>query len=313
MGKLNQKQQRRIAQNRNITLKQANAIVVAHLGYSIIVEKEKRLLQCDWRQQLGNIAINDRVLIHEENAQHGIIEAIAPRKNTLYKTQNRQEKPIASHLDQLLIMIAIEPKWQTDLIDRQIIAAQKAEIDCAIFCNKIDLITEKEQHEIQKKLEIYQQLGHKLFFGSIQENQNLTPLKNWLKNKQTIIIGQSGIGKSSLIKSLIPDVDIWIQSISEASGHGKHTTTNLKRYPLNNGCIIDTPGIRGFSLNHLETKDIHLGFPEILQKSAHCKYHNCQHQNEPNCAVRQALKDGHIEKERYRSLQQLLKEKQNTI
>lgn len=311
--RLNKQQQRRIQAQKADKLTQASgedtALVVAHMGSQIIVEKDKELIACTWRRQTADIAINDTVAIGYSPDGSAVIEAIYPRKNALYKWQGRKAKAIAANLDQLLIVIAVEPDWQAALVDRYIIAAQENGIQPAILLNKIDLATPDKQKALERRLAPYQSVNIPIFTASINQGNNLSSLEHWLQNKQTILCGQSGVGKSSLIRHLIPNVDIWIQNISAATGLGKHTTTNLRRYPIDaQTAVIDTPGVRGFAVTHL-TRDIILtGFPDITPYAAECKFNDCQHQNEPDCAVQNALKHGKINPERWQSLQQLLSE-----
>lgn len=311
--KLSQQQRLRISNQQEQKLAQGKienaALVVAHLGYQIIAEHQGKLIRCDWRKQLGEVAINDRVLLQYNPDGSAVVEAIFPRQHTLCKWQGRQCKIIASHLNQLLIMIAPEPDWQSALIDRHLIAAQEAEIETLIVCNKIDLIDAAQRAKVEKRLSPYQLLNIPLFFISTQTGEGIAALCAQLANKENILCGQSGVGKSSLIRHLVPDADIWVQAISEATGLGKHTTTNLRRYAWqDSACLIDTPGVRGFSIKHLDNQKILSSFPDIMRFASQCKFSDCRHENEPDCAVQTALKQGEIHAERYESLQQLLKE-----
>ena len=146
-----------------------------------------------------------------------------------------------------------------------------------------------------------------MYRASLQENGVPADLAAWLQDKQTILCGQSGVGKSSLIRSLKPDADIWIQAISAATGHGRHTTTNLRRYPLDDAtALIDTPGVRGFALEHLDRAQILAACPDIREHASHCRFYDCDHQTAPDCAVLAALERGDIAPARYHNLLQLL-------
>lgn len=311
--KLSQQQRLRISNHQEQKLAQGAienaALVVAHMGYQIIADERGKLISCDWRKQLGDVAVNDRILLQHNADGSAVVEAIFPRKHTLYKWQGRQHKAIASHLNQLLIVIAAEPDWQSALIDRYLIAAQEAEIETAIICNKIDLLDTTQRAQLEKRLYPYQLLDIPIFFISTQTGEGIEALCTQLADKQNILCGQSGVGKSSLIRYLIPDADIWIQAISAATGLGKHTTTNLRRYPYQtNACLIDTPGVRGFAIKHIHHATVLSAFPDIMRFATECRFNDCRHENEPDCAVQIALKQGKIPIERYESLQQLLKE-----
>lgn len=310
--KLSHQQNRRIRAQHERRLEAADAdaaIVVAHLGYEVIVSHHGELHTCDWRKRSNDIAVNDRVLVRHGKDGRPVIEAVYPRENTLYKWQGRKAKPVVSHIDQLLVCIAIEPVFQTALIDRYLIAAREADIHAAILVNKTDLADDAVLETLAAQLAPYRALGHEIFHAAVEKRQGIDALAAWLAGKETVLCGQSGVGKSSLIKQLIPDADIWIQAISQATGLGRHTTTNLRRYPLDeHTALIDTPGVRGFALTHLERDAILAGYPDISAHAAHCRFADCSHHHEPDCAVLAALDNGDIVRARYDSLMQLLDE-----
>lgn len=312
MSKLNKQQQRRIRAAVADKIEQYHpndtAVVVAHLGYRLILEQNGHLLSADWRKQSGDIACNDRVLIRCNGENHAVVEAVLPRGKTLCKWQGRKIKPVAANISQLLIVIACQPNWQESLVDRYLIAAQKAGICPAIYLNKTDLLNDIDPSNTKSRLLPYQELGIAVFYGALPDK--LPPeLLVWLSGEQTVFCGQSGVGKSSLIRVLKPDSDIWIQAISQATKLGRHTTTNLRRYPLNdNTAVIDTPGVRSFAINHLERADILSAFPDITRYICQCRFNDCNHRNAPNCAVLKALAEGAINPARYHSFLQLLEE-----
>lgn len=311
MAKLTLQQKRRIAENRDTRARNVaqNAVVVAHLGFEVVVELDGgELLVCDFRQNLGEIAVNDRVSVQKETDNRGRIEAIAKRVRSLSKWQKRRAKIVASNVDKLLICLAIIPEIQWPLVDRFLIAAKQAEIDCALMINKMDLADVQSTTALNQMLDPYQRLGIKVFFERVCEGVS-ADLRLWLQNMTTVLCGQSGVGKSSLIKQLVPDADIWIQALSQAHLAGKHTTTNLRRYPMDKHTfLIDTPGVRGFALAHLSPSEVLAGFPEIAQIASACRFNDCQHQAEPDCAVREGLASGAISQARYQSLLQLIEE-----
>ncbi|MDO4777012.1 MAG: ribosome small subunit-dependent GTPase A [Cardiobacteriaceae bacterium] len=311
-GKLSHQQHRRIRAQHERRLEAADAdaaIVVAHLGYEVIVSHHGELHACDWRKRSNDIAVNDRVLVRHGKDGRPVIEAVYPRERTLYKWQGRKAKPVVSHIDQLLVCIAIEPAFQTALIDRYLIAAREAGIEAAILVNKTDLADAAARAALDAQLSPYRMLGHSIFYAAVEQRLGLAALEDWLTGRETVLCGQSGVGKSSLIKQLIPDADIWIQAISQATGLGRHTTTNLRRYPLDDAtALIDTPGVRGFALTHLEREQILAGYPDITAHAAHCRFADCSHHHEPDCAVQLALANGDIVRARYDSLMQLLDE-----
>lgn len=285
------------------------AIVVAHYGYEVVVSHRGALHACDWRRQSGDLAVNDRVLLAYPPNARPVIEAVYPRARTLYKWQGRKAKPVVSHIDQLLICLALEPDYQTALIDRYLIAAHEAGIGCALLVNKTDLGDSAALDAHHARLAPYRALGYPVYPAAVEKQHGIAPLAEWLHGRQTVLCGQSGVGKSSLIKHLLPDADIWIQSISHATGLGRHTTTNLRRYPVNDTtALIDTPGVRGFALTHLTRAQILAGYPDIAEHAAHCRFNDCTHRFEPGCAVLAALESAPHLRPRYDSLMQLLEE-----
>lgn len=309
--KLSRHQNRRISarQTRHLQEDGENAaIVAAHYGYEIIVSHHGRLLACDWRKQSGDIAVGDRVVLNQSSARP-VIEAVHPRTRTLYKWQGRKARPVVSHIDRILICTAIEPDFQTALIDRYLTAALDAGIEAAILLNKTDLACAATLAHAETRLAPYRALGHTIFFASIETQRGTAALHEWLHGRQTVLCGQSGVGKSSLIKQLLPDADIWIQALSQATGLGRHTTTNIRRYPIDaHTALIDTPGVRGFALTHLTRAQITAGFPDIAAHAAHCRFNDCTHRFEPDCAVLAALEETPALRPRYDSLMQLLED-----
>lgn len=312
VSKLNKQQQRRIraavADKIQHYHLQDTAVVVTHLGYQLVLVQNGVLITADWRKQSGDIACNDQVLIRRTSEHHAVVEAVLPRGKTLCKWQGRKAKPIAANISQLLIVIACRPNWQESLVDRYLIAARKAGISPAVYLNKTDLLKERDTTNTQSRLIPYQQLGIPVFSGTLPEALP-RDLVCWLEGEQTVLCGQSGVGKSSLIRTLKPDCDIWIQAISQATQLGRHTTTNLRLYSLSDDtAVIDTPGVRSFALNYPVRADIMSAFPDIDQYIRYCRFNDCNHQNAPDCAVLKALNEGHINAARYHSFLQLLEE-----
>ena len=310
--KLSQQQNRRIhaQQTRRVQQGEHIAIVVAHYGYEVVVSHNGELLACDWRKHSGDIAVNDRVILKDQAGQRPVIEAVCPRERTLSKWQGRKAKPVVSHIDQLLVCVAVEPDFQTALIDRYLIAAREAGIASALFVNKTDLADTEKQAALHVRLAPYHALGYPVFYASVTHGTGMDALTSWLAGKETVLCGQSGVGKSSLIQALVPDADIWIQAISQVTGLGRHTTTNIRRYPLNaHSALVDTPGVRGFALEHLTRDAILAGYPDIAAHAAHCRFNDCTHRFEPDCAVLAALDSHALPRARYDSLMQLLEDR----
>lgn len=326
--KLTNKQKTNVSDNlakRIDKLREQNAIeatVISHMGYNVIVQTdiESSVFACDWRQNIGAICAGDQVLITEtNNDEKPIIEAILPRRTVIEK-QNvyRGAKPFAANIDQILVIITHQPMFQPSLLDRYLIMANEVGIDCLIYFNKTDILSDTQDIEhVERMHEIYQKIPHvRWVFGSIKRENGLTTLQAELDNRKTVITGQSGVGKSTLINALIPDISIQTKSISAASGLGRHSTTNSTLYHLDkttmhSGVLIDTPGVRSFDTYHLTTQAIQRGFAEIYPLIGYCRFSDCSHTHESGCALKTAVNDGEISQLRYDSFLQILTESQH--
>jgi len=276
--------------------------VITRYGQRQLVESTiGELFQCTSRRNLEQSVAGDEVVFQPTELDNGIVTALLPRQNKL----KRQSKLIAANVDQLWLVVATEPKYQLDLIDRYLIVAENANLPIGIVVNKIELA-----HDfcgIEKDFSVYKNLNYTLHFISIKQQHNLANFKQQLAKKTHIFLGQSGVGKSSLINELIPDLNIKVNTISEKSKLGKHTTTNTCLYKIpSGGDLIDSPGIREFQLDNLDAKDILNGFREFKPYHGHCRFRNCQHINEPNCAIKDALETGDIHPYRYNSYLRLI-------
>jgi len=321
--KLSRQQQRRIASNqKNKRLEQScpanknttqTARVISHHGRKLVAETVSGTrINCSIRQNLGDIVCGDCIVIEEpgnQKTQTGyVVVAIQPRQNLLQKTGfGGMIKPIAANIDQVIIVSSVYPEPDTRLIDRYLVAIESLPATAIIVLNKTDL------HEATTKMistgihSMYKQIGYRVIFTSVKEQNGLDLLYQQLANQTSILVGLSGVGKSSLVKNILPEENIRIGETSVGSGEGKHTTTVASLYQLNNnGIIIDSPGVRDFTPGDISTQDIIYGFPEIRQYANQCKFSNCSHQNEPGCAVLVALKADKINPQRYRSYQWMM-------
>jgi ribosome biogenesis GTPase len=295
-----------IEAEKNITNEEMSqkGLVITRYGHRQLVESSTgELFQCTGRQNLGLSVAGDEVIFQPVGVTEGIVTAILPRGNEL----TQKNKLIATNIDQLWLVVATEPHYQFELIDRYLILAENSNLPINIIVNKIELVDELDQ--LSKDFSLYQDINYQVHFISIKKQLNLKSLQDQLINKTNIFLGQSGVGKSSLINSLIPDLELRVNEISSKSKRGKHTTTNTTIYHIpSGGDLIDSPGIREFQLDDFDAKQILNGFREFKPLIGKCRFRNCQHINEPDCAIKVALDAGDIYPSRYENYLNLLPE-----
>ena len=282
--------------------KEQKGVVITRYGQRQLVESTSgHLFQSTGRKNIGLSVAGDEVLFQSAGGDEGIVTAIYPRKNEL----KRQGRLIAANVDQLWLVVAIEPHYEFELIDRYLILAENSNLPINIVVNKIEL--EQNNNQLSFDFSHYEKLGYQVHFLSVKNNTNLETFKKQLVNKKHIFLGQSGVGKSSLINSLIPDLELRVNEISKKSKLGKHTTTNTTIYHIpTGGDLIDSPGIREFQLDDLSEKQIVNGYREFKSLLGQCRFRNCRHIDEPNCAVKNAVELGEIHPSRYDSYLNIL-------
>lgn len=269
----------------------------------------KGAIKLDNRSSTNPIAVGDWV--HAEIEEGGdeqaiMIDEILDRDNYVARQSphnKRQQHIIASNLDQSLLLATLKsPKTSQGFIDRFLIACESFHIPAIIVFNKADLYEEKEMALYAEMKAMYEAVGYKVILISIEEQKGLEQLEDLLKNKTTLISGHSGVGKSSLINYLFPELDIITQEVSDWSGKGMHTTTFAQMYDLPfGGSVIDTPGMRELGLVNLDKEELAQYFPEMRAVMQGCQFNNCQHINEPSCAVKAAVEKGLISEARFYS------------
>ncbi len=262
------------------------------------------------------VAVGDFVKYHEEKSDDqttGSIVEILDRRNYVIRQSPRKKHNVhllASNIDQALLVVTIaEPKLKQGFIDRFLIMTEPYDIPVKIVFNKSDVYSEEDLLMYEYLKTIYENIGYQTYLVSAQDNRNTELLKEIIKDKVTLISGQSGVGKSTLLNVLVPNLDLRTTEISEYTGKGQHTTTFAEMFLLEGGgSIIDTPGIKMLSFNHLEVQDVAHNFKEIFILSKDCKFGDCTHRNEPKCAVKDALDQGFISELRYSNYLQILEE-----
>lgn len=283
-------------------------LLVMHHGQSVDVEDaQRRRYRCLLRQNLGSLVAGDNVVWRAGADQEGVVVAVEPRRNALKRPDPYGDmKVTAANIDQMLIVTAILPALSTLLLDSYLVAAEHCHITPVIVLNKTDLLSPASQAILDDIMQIYTELDYQQLSVSAKEAHGLDALQAQLVGKTSVVVGQSGVGKSSLLNRLLPEADIRTQAVSEV-GLGSHTTSNSQLYHLScGGEVIDSPGIREFGLWHMDKQAIEQGFVDIAPLREQCKFRNCQHQDEPGCAVIQAVADGTLAASRLESLHKLM-------
>ncbi|MCU0842272.1 MAG: ribosome small subunit-dependent GTPase A [Thiobacillaceae bacterium] len=278
--------------------------VVATHGRHFLVESAEGVIECVMRGKKGGVACNDRVSFHPTGPGAGVIEAILPRANLLYRSDAQRAKLLAADVDQVLLVSAAVPTPREELLIRCLVAAEAAGIPALILVNKTDLA---ETAAYLERLRAYAALGYPLV--ALSAKSDVAPLLPWIADKVSVLVGASGMGKSTLVNALHPRANAATAEVSASLDAGTHTTTHTRLYRLaGGGAIIDSPGMQEFGLRHLDLDALQAAFPEFRRLAGQCRFHNCRHLREPNCAVLAAVESGAILRERWRVYQTLLRE-----
>lgn len=283
-------------------------VIAAFRSYTLVKDLNNKLFKCQQRKSVGQVVCGDIVFWQAEDTETGVITSIKERRTILQRPDiNNNLRIIAANIDQVFIVVAHKPELNEGLIDRYLVAAENSNLKPVILLNKIDLFTEKEFANLKQRLQLYQDIGYPVIYTSAKKEDGLNSLTELLKDNNNIFVGQSGVGKSSLINTILKS-DARIGEISEATGKGKHTTTTAYLYPLeqDQGHIIDSPGVREFGLIKLSEQDIIAGFTEFKPYIGHCKFRDCAHKKEPGCALLKALEDKKITLQRWQSSQRII-------
>jgi len=289
------------------------AVVIKSTGnlYTILFDNQK--LECKiqgkfrlkGKKTTNPIAVGDFIEFNRpENSEIGQITNIYPRKNYIIRKATnlaRESHVLAANVDQALLLVTLTyPKTYTIFIDRFLASAEAYRIPVIIVFNKIDLYDANLIQELNYLTAIYEAIGYQCVEISAENRINTDLILNILKGKTSMISGNSGVGKSTLINAIDNQLHLKVGEVSVANEQGKHITTFAEMFPLSfGGYIIDTPGVRGFGVIDMERSEMYHFFPEIFRESKNCKYHNCLHENEPHCAVIKAIEEGRISKSRY--------------
>lgn len=319
--KLTQNQQRRIhslqdrrrkelhcsddVESNSLENAQEGLLITRYGKQAIVEDKLGNTIVCHFRQNLSDIVAGDKV-IWMPNNKSGVITAILPRTSTLFRQDFLgNQKPLAANATSLVIVIAPSPPATHETVDSYLIMAEKLKLNPILVLNKADLIKENQVTIWQHFLKIYQDIGYSVFMTSMKDNQGMADLQTILAHQTSILVGQSGVGKSSLINRLIPHLEIKIGDLSEKC-LGKHTTSIAALYHIpTGGQLIDSPGVRRFKLQENQPDLLIEGYVEMRQLAGACRFRNCHHLIEPNCAIIHAVTQGKVSQERYDSFKKL--------
>lgn len=292
-------------------------IIAAH-GRHYLADADGEKLQCVTRGKKTNVAVGDVVHLKRTSNDQAVIEKIAERSTLLYRSDQYKSKLLASNISRLFIVVATEPGFTDDLVSRALVACEAAGIEAHLILNKTDVADLLQR--ARERVAPYAALGYPVHEVSATANpeQTVATLAPLLAGHSSIFIGQSGMGKSSMINLLVPDADIAVREISAALDTGKHTTTFTRLYWLpeadgKTSAIIDSPGFQEFGLYHLTEGMLERAFVEFTPYLGGCKYYNCRHLAEPQCAVLDAVAEGKIARMRHELYGQLLHESAQTL
>jgi ribosome biogenesis GTPase len=286
-----------------------NGLVIVNYGKSLLIEdSDGELVRCVPRRSLAPIVCGDRVIWEPAGDGTGVVTRIVTRDSVLNRADDENRtRPLAANLDQIVIVMAAEPAPDEFLVDKYTVAAELIGIQPLLVINKIDLPNSTARATLEQRVADYTAIGYRVLFTSALKTTGMPELEQALTGKTSILVGQSGVGKSSLIKRLLPEQDITIGMLSEASGQGRHTTTATTLYHLPcGGMLIDSPGVRDFRLGNAPPGELESGFREFRNYLGQCKFHNCRHLSEPGCAVAGAVQQERISPRRLQSYRQLL-------
>ena len=252
------------------------------------------------------VAVGDRVGFDLDDEAIGVIHTIDQRENYLVRKSvnlSKQLHIIGANIDLVFLVITLKnPETFTTFIDRFLVSAAAFGIETVLLFDKMDQYTEEELEMVNELKELYASIGYQSVFCSTKSGQGMSELRNLMKDNTSIFSGHSGVGKSTLINTVAPELRLKIGEISEQHGQGQHTTTFAEMFDLSfGGRIIDSPGIRGFGIADIDKEEIARYFKEFFKASENCKFNNCQHLSEPGCAVKSELEEGAIAESRYQS------------
>jgi len=285
----------------------AQGRVIAAFSRRFIVETADGTLPCQVKGRQLRVVCGDQVVFHTDG-KSGVIEDILPRTNLFHRSDAFRSKPIAANVTQIAVVMAARPSFSLELTQRCILAAEAAGVASLLVLNKTDL---PETSLARERLKLLTRLGYPLV--ELCAHSDVAPLLPALKGHTTLMIGQSGMGKSTIINALVPDAAANTAEYSEALDTGRHTTTHTRLYPIaDDTVLIDSPGLQEFALQHVDADELAHAFVEFRPYLGQCRFRDCHHMNEPGCRIIEAVAAGEIDPKRLELFQMLGKARQNS-
>lgn len=286
-------------------MSETGRIVAAHGRQYLVEGGEGCLLPCFPRGKKSELACGDEVDFQRTSVDQGVIEAIRPRRNLLYRSNEFRQKLIAANVDQIVLVVATEPAFSDELITRAIVAAETQDIAILLVLNKCDL--GDRLPAARQRLALFASLGYQLLEISARDHAEM--LRPSLDGRTSVLVGQSGMGKSTLVNALLPEAGAATREISAALDSGKHTTTHARLYHLDcRSHLIDSPGLQEFGLAHLDLSSLEGAFREFRPLLGRCRFRDCRHDREPDCALREALAAGRMDERRFAAYHRIAQE-----
>ena len=299
---------------------QIEGTVVSSTGSWYEVATEGGLLSCRIRGRLrlkgirstNPVVVGARVVVEPDEQDSSVIVGIVPRRNYVIRRASNLSKEshiIAANIDRALLIVTLHsPTTPREFVDRFLVTCEAYKVPVTIVIGKADTLQDEAAVEAEEFTAIYEDAGYEVLRLSSITGEGVDSIRSMLKGHTTLVAGNSGVGKSTLIGSIDPTLEIRTGEISDSHQQGKHTTTFSTMYPLEGGYIIDTPGIKGFGLIDIDDKELCRYFPEMMRIAPQCRFYNCTHTHEPGCAVVEAVKEGEVAWSRYESYLKILDE-----